>query len=122
MANPIQKVLRLPKVDFYETHLALVNAVIPSSARLTAMELKVLAIFMSFEEEIPLGRFGTYARKLVKEKLEISDGGLGNYIKFLKSKRFILEVDGKLDFVPLIKIPDTEQVYTFKLINTDHDN
>lgn len=119
MANPIQKVLRLDGISYYKTHLLLVNAVLPATARLTEKELEVLAVFMSFDENIPLGRFGTYARKLVREKLSISEGGLGNYIKFLKDKRFIIKRDDKLMFVPLIEIPKEEQAYLFKLVNTE---
>lgn len=117
--KPIQKVLRLSKIAYYETHLFLVNAVLPEPARLTIMELKVLAIFMSFEDSIALGRFGTYARGLVKDKLNISVAGLSNYLRFLKAKRFLIERESGLDFVSLIKIPEQEQVYNFKLINSE---
>lgn len=116
--RPIQKTLRLSKVDYYETHLAFLNAVLPVAGRLTPMELKVLAKFMSFDEDIPMGRFGTYARGLVKEAFEnMSTASLSNYIKYLKNKRFIIERENNLYLIPIIQIPASEQVYTFKIIN-----
>lgn len=119
MATVIQKVLKLSKVEYYQVHLMLVNAVLPANAKLTEKELQVLAMFMSFDEDIAMGRFGTYARSIVKEKLGIQTAGLSNYLKFLKDKRFILEGENGLKFVPLIQIPNTEQSYMFKIINKE---
>lgn len=117
----LRKELELSKEDYYKVHLALVNAVLPNAAKLTEKELEVLAYFMSLPDEIPLGRFGTYARKLVKEKMKINDSGLANYLRFLKNKRFILEKDNKLIFVPLINIPSDEQSYSFTIKNKERN-
>ena len=115
----IQKNLLLSRADYYQVHLSLVNAVIPKHAKLTEKELEVLALFMSFKEDIPLGRFGTYARNIVKGTLKLNDSGLSNYLRFLKNKRFLIEKDKELTFVPLIIIPDDTQEYKFKITNRD---
>lgn len=115
----IQKNLSLSRADYYQVHLSLVNAVIPKQARLTEKELEVLALFMSFQEDIPLGRFGTYARNIVKETLKLNDSGLSNYLRFLKNKRFLIERDKEIIFVPLIIVPDDTQEYKFKLTNRE---
>lgn len=115
----IQKSLSLSRADYYQIHLSLVNAVLPKVAKLTEKELEVLALFMSFKDDIPLGRFGTYARNIVKETLKLNDSGLSNYLRFLKNKRFLLERDKELIFVPAIIIPDDIQEYRFRLINKD---
>lgn len=115
----IQKNLSLSRADYYQVHLSLVNAVIPKHAKLTEKELEVLALFMSFKEDIPMGRFGTYARTIVKQTLKLNDSGLSNYLRFLKNKRFLIERDKELIFVPLIIIPDDTQEYRFKLNNRE---
>lgn len=117
----IQKNLALSQDEYYQVHLSLVNAVLPKRFKLTEKELEVLAAFMSLPESIPMGRFGTYARKLVKEKLNINDSGLANYIRFLKDKRFLLYKDDELIFVPLINVSKDTQSYNFKLINKENE-
>lgn len=113
----IQKVLRLSKNQYYETHLLLVNALLP--AKMTPKEVEVMARFMALEGDIATDRFGTSARKIIKEELDISDGGLGNYLKSLKNKNFLrLNPQGKLEIHPLLQNSPTEQIYAFRLENT----
>lgn len=113
----IKKALKLEKIEFYETHLALVNAILP--VKLTPREIEVLARFMSFEGEMADDRFGTSARKRVKKELELTDGGLGNFISSLKKKKFLVSSDDKVSIWPLIIPAKGEQDYMFKLTNIE---
>ncbi len=113
---PIRKVLRLPKDQYYRVHLSLVNALLP--IQLTPKEIEVLAGFMSLDGDISRDRFGTSAKKIIKEKLNITDGGLGNYMKSLKDKGFLLfDENGKLMVRPFLQNDEKEQIYNFKLIS-----
>lgn len=109
----IQKQLKLEKEQYYIKHLSIVNVFLP--IELTPKEIEVIANFMSLEGDIAKDRFGTSARKLVMEQMGISPGGLGNYMKSLKDKGFI--IDGEQTTILPILHPDTvEQGYMFKLI------
>lgn len=114
----IKKGLRLSKDDYYETHLALINCILP--VKMTTMEIKVLAAFMGLEGDIAEYRFGPSAKKIVMAKLGLSPAGLSNYIGshgsltkagFLKKKADLIEI------LPLLHPESNEQLYTFKLIN-----
>lgn len=111
----IQKSLVLGKVEYYEMHLNIINSLIP--APLANMEIKVLALFMSLEGDlVENDRFNTEARKFVREKLEISNSGLGNYLKTLKEKGAIVEsLSGNLEIVKLLLAEKDEQFYQFKI-------
>lgn len=110
----IFKALKLNEVDYYTKHLEIVNSMLP--VKLTPKEIEVLGNFMSLKGDIvDKDRFGTSARKIVKERMNLQDGGLGNYIKSLKDKKFIVEKDGQLDVLPFLKITDDVQVYMFKI-------
>lgn len=113
--NVISKQLVLNKYDYYETHLNIVNSVLPE--KLTSKEIQVFSRFMAFEGDIATDRFGTSARKIVKEELKLSDGGLGNYLKIFKDKGLILtnEVTNKLYLNPILEVNNKEQVYVFKI-------
>lgn len=113
----IQKILKLSKNQYYETHLLLVNALLP--AKMTPKEVEVMARFMALEGDIANDRFGTSARKIIKDELGISDGGLGNYLKSLKTKNFLrLDAENKIQFHPLLLNDPNQQLYNFKLENT----
>jgi DNA-binding MarR family transcriptional regulator len=109
----LRKQLRLKRQGYYEVHLQLVNALLP--VKLTPKEVEVLAAFMSLDGDIGRDRFGTTARKMIKEKLGLSDGGLGNYLKALKEKGFVK--DGEVN--KLLGADEKEQVYIFKLVNLE---
>jgi len=112
--KPISKVLKLTKLKYYKKHLSLLNVILPT--KLTPKELEVLAMFMSFEGELANERFGTTARKLVKDKLNLSPGGLGNYLNSLKEKKFISNEDSIL---PILFPNNNQQLYQFQFINLD---
>jgi hypothetical protein len=114
--TPIQKVLRLTKYDYYEKHLSLVNPLLP--IQLTPMEIKVLSRFMALEGDIAQYRFGTGARKIVKDNLGLSTAGLSNYMGSLTEKGFLVKRgEDQMDILPILFPDKSEQTYMFKLIN-----
>lgn len=114
----VAKTLMLDKDVYYETHLTIINGVLP--IKLKPMEISVLAAFMALDGDIVNeNRFCTSARKIVKEKLSLSDGGLGNYLKSLRDMKFIIERNNVEIILPFL-IPDNkEQSYNFKLIRNN---
>jgi len=111
--NIIQKTLTLTEYDFFVKHLSIVNVFLP--VHLTPKEIEVLAMFMSLTGDIAEDRFGTSARKIVMTKLNLSAGGLGNYLKSLKTKGFIQNNE----IIPILHPKSDEQPYMFKLIKKD---
>lgn len=112
----ITKELRLPRLLYYETHLSLVNCLFPR--KLTPMEIKVLASFMALEGDIAQYRFGPTAKKVIMQQLDISPGGLSNYIVALTKRGALKKVGDSTTIWPLLVPEDTEQYYNLKLINT----
>lgn len=110
----VKKRLKLSKEKYYEKHLLIINHLLP--IQMTPKEAEVLSAFMSLEGDIMKDPFGTSGRKIVRQRLKISAGGLGNYLRDLKEKEFILTgEDGSLYIFPLL-IPDKKmQGYQFKL-------
>jgi DNA-binding MarR family transcriptional regulator len=116
--NIIRKILRLNKEEYYKKHLLIINHLLP--IQMTPKEAEVLAAFMSLEGDIANDPFGTSGRKIVKNKLGISAGGLGNYLDQLKKKEFILTRDDSSLYILPILIPDRDiQGYQFKLENNE---
>lgn len=119
----IKKVVRLNKMDYYETHLSLINCVFPKEIRMTPMEIKVIAAFMSLEGDVAKFRFGPTAKKIVmhsvKPEKPLSPAGMSNYITSLTSKGFLVETGDMIEIHPLLMLENKEQVYMFKLINTE---
>ena len=111
----IKKTLKLDKKDFYHKHLEVINPFLP--IKLTPKEIEVLAEFLNLEGDLKEDIFGTTARKVVKGNLNISAGGLGNYLKSLKQKGFIYKKYGAL-FISQVVLPsEFEQEYHFKILN-----
>lgn len=112
----LNKLLELTKERYYEIHLSIVTSILP--VKLTSKERQILAYFMSFDGDIARDRFGTTARKIVKHSLNLSDGGLGNYLKSLKEKGFLIGENGD-QINPILLCSSDEQVYQFKIVNID---
>lgn len=109
----IKKALKLNREDFYEKHLLIINHILPK--QMTPKEAKVMASFMSLTGDISKDPFGTSGRKIVRNKLGISAGGLGNYLDQLKEKGFIVEQINGLTILPVLIPKNTVQGYQFKL-------
>lgn len=106
----IRKTLKLSKEEYYVKHLSLINALLP--VHLTPKEIEVMANFMLLNGSIAEDRFGTTAKKIVMGKMDISLSGLGNYLKALKEKGFIIGND----ILPILFPEGNKQEYMFRLI------
>lgn len=119
----IRKVLKLNKLDFFETHLSLINCIFPKEIRMTPMELRVMAAFMSLEGDVARYRFGPTARNIVRSAVKpdkpLSQAGLSNYVTSLSSKGFLVEANDMTDILPLLTLQGKEQIYMIKLINIE---
>lgn len=126
----IKKKLELPKQSYYETHLSIINCILPNTKiklsnnkevnlRLTPMEIQVLASFMGLEGDIALHRFGPSAKKIVMTQLEITAAGLSNYMTVLTDKGFLKKVGDMTTILPLLIPEMNEQLYTFRLIKAN---
>lgn len=115
MTKQISKHLRLDKDSYYETHLSIVNCILP--VKMTPMEIKVLSRFMGLTGDIAQDRFGTSAKKLVKTNLGITSAGMSNYLRTLKDKEFIKE--DTMTILPILFPGKGEQDYLFKLTNIE---
>jgi len=109
----IRKALRLTREEYYKKHLLIINHILPK--QMTPKEAEVLAAFMSLQGDIAQDPFGTSGRKIVRQKLGISAGGLGNYLDQLKEKGFITETDRELKIIPILIPKGDSQGYQFKL-------
>jgi len=116
--NIIRKTLLLDSKEYFTKHLLIINHILPK--QMTPKEAEVIASFMSLEGDIAKYPFGTTGRKLVRSMLNISAGGLGNYLDQLKRKGFITDSKEKgLQILPILR-PDAKiQGYQFKLKNKD---
>jgi DNA-binding MarR family transcriptional regulator len=116
MIKPIQQVLNgLSDYEYHVKHLEILNPVLP--AQLTKKEIEVLAGFMSLQGDlVEKDRFGTQARKTIREKLSMSPGGLSNHLRELKNKFFIYEGEnGKYRIKEFLIPNDKVQGYQFKI-------
>jgi len=104
----------LSEKKYFETHLALINVLLP--IKMTPMEIVVLSRFMLLKGDIAKERFGATARKMVKEDLKISSASLSIYLSTLEGKGFIIKKDGETGILPILIPDDKEQLYNFKLV------
>lgn len=110
----LRKKLTLSKIEYYSTHLSIMNIFLP--VKLTPKEIEVLANFMSLEGEIAEDRFGTTARKVVMKKMGIKPGGLGNYFDSLGRKKFLLKDDNGYNIWEALYPELENQGYEFLLV------
>ena len=100
----------LNRKEAYPHYLRLINVILPKP--LTPREIDVLSAFMELEGDIiEEDRFGTQARKIVREKFGFKKhSNLDNYIKYLKNKGvlYLDENDGKLRINNRVAIPQDE--------------
>lgn len=113
----IRKILSLNREEYFKKHLYIINHLLP--VQMTNKEVEVLAAFISLEGDIAKDPFGTSGRKIVREKVKVSPGGLGNYLDQLKTKGFILEKEGVLAVLPTLCPEREEQFYQFVLKKID---
>lgn len=110
----ISKALILPKEEYFKKHLLIINPLLPIP--LQKNEIEVLAAFIEVQETLGELTFETTGRKEVREKLGLSYGGLGNYLKKLKDKGYLLvNKNGKLVMRDILIPQEGWQGYQFKL-------
>lgn len=125
----IKKLLNLSKHEYYETHLSIINCIIPNttikikdkdvSIKLTPTEAKVLAHFMALEGDIAQHRFGASAKKIIMTELELTPAGLSNHMNMLFLKGFLKKNDVGITILPILLPEKDQQLYMFKLVNND---
>lgn len=115
----IQKVIKTPDNDtYYLKHLQIVNQIIPNP--MSQKELEVLSKFMALTGDLTRNRFSTTGRKIVMEKLDLSPGGLGNYLKSLEEKGLIYKNDFHAFEIKEFLLPESNnQGYQFKIIRNE---
>ena len=108
----IKKALLLDKKDYFETHLSLVNCVLPK--KMTPKEIEVLAAFMCLEGRYAGYRFSTPSRKQVMLACGMTPQSMSNHIKSLKDKGFLIE-NGMVEILPLLIPEKNQQDYRIRL-------
>tara|TARA_Y100001973_G_C5203658_1_gene339746 strand:+ start:1590 stop:1961 length:372 start_codon:yes stop_codon:yes gene_type:complete len=109
--------------DFYPKYLKLINVILPKP--LTQREIDVLSAFMELKGDIVSDeRFGTQARKLVREKFNFKKhSNIDNYIKYFKTKGVVIkdQETKKLKINPRISINEKQKglELTFKYVFKD---
>lgn len=112
------KTLRLETLEYYKTHLSIVNCLLP--VKITNKEIEVLALYMYFSKSLEDDKFGTNIKKLIRERLNLSHQGLSNYIKLLIVKGFLRINDEKeISILPILHPDVNQQSYMLKLINIE---
>lgn len=112
----IKKSLTLQKLDYYETHLSIINCLFPKDLRMFPMEIKVLATFMSLEGEKYMYKFGPSGKAKVMEILGLSPSGLSNYFKALTLKGFLKKTGDITHILDILVPEDDVQFYRFRLV------
>lgn len=116
--SKFRKEVKVKEKDFYFMHLSILNPFLP--VKLLTKEIHVLSSFMSIKESlVEDDRFGMVARSIVKKDLGISTAGLSNYIRNLKVKGALKEINGKLEVLPILFPKESTQSYEFKIVKDD---
>lgn len=110
----LKKLLELDQLEYFETHLSLVNCLLPT--KMTPKEIEVLARFMSLEGDVAKYRFGPTGRKLVMETMKLTSPGLSNYIKALTEKELLRKEGDVITILPILFPESNLQDYRFRLI------
>lgn len=107
------------KLDYYTMHLLIINPFLP--VKLNPREIEVLACFMSLSGDlVEKDRLCTSARKEVRDKLNLSYGGLGNYIKKFSDNKFIKYDEDGNAYIPYFLYPQaSQQNYSFTIAYTN---
>jgi len=111
--NIVKKTVVLNDKDYYKKHLMIINPMLP--IMMTMKEIDVLSEFMRLKGSLAEDRFSTTGRKIVMNELGLSHGSLGNHLRNLKKKGFIIDLDTKLIILGILYPATNEQLYAFKL-------
>lgn len=118
----ISNIMKVDSFTYYVKYLEIVNAMM--RRKLTHKEMEVLAAFMSQDKNlISEDMFNGVVRKKVMEKLGLKPGGLGNHLKVLIEKEFLVknEVTKKITIKPYLVPEDNDQGFRIKLVKVSDD-
>jgi hypothetical protein len=107
----------IEKAKFYMSYLSILNGIL----NLTNKEMQVVAGFMEllYDATVPVDMvFETPGRKILRDRLGISQFALNNIVKNLKDKRILVLSSNKedLELNPMINVPKEGGInITFKL-------
>lgn len=113
----ITKAIKVSSSDYYVKHLEILNVLLP--IKLTSKETEVLAAFMDQEKElIEDDMFNGIVRKKVMNKLGLKPGGLGNHLKSMIEKGFLVknEISKRIKVKPFLLPENNNQGYRIKLL------
>ncbi|MGL6063663.1 MAG: hypothetical protein ACRC0V_05210 [Fusobacteriaceae bacterium] len=113
----LTKELKTTKDNYYKHHFSIINTFLPKQT--SRKEIEIIANFLSLDTSITEeNMFNTISRNKVKEKMAISDGGLSNHLKSLKSKGIIVrnKETGFLEISKFLLPAEKEQNYNIRLI------
>lgn len=115
--TPIAKTLRLEQKEYYSTHLSIINCLLP--VRITTKEIEVLTLFMCLYGVYEHDRFGTTAKKIIREALNLSHQSLYNYIASLTKKKMLFIDTKGIHILPILQPDPQQQSYMIKLVNIE---
>ncbi len=116
----IQKSFKLDKQQYYQKHIEIINTFLP--IQLTEKEIEILSHFLSLEKNIiEEDVFNSFARKIVKGKLNLSAGGLGNHLKSMIEKGFLdrNEITNRIYIKGFLIPEENTQGYQIKISKQD---
>lgn len=118
----ITNVIKVNNYDYYIKYLEIMNIILPEDKfpdKLSSKEIEVLAAFMYQDKNlIEDDMFNGVVRKKVMDKLNLKPGGLGNHLKSMIEKKFLVKNDiTKKITVKSFLIPENNnQGYRLKLV------
>jgi len=105
------------KEDFLKMHFSIINPVFP--VQLSIKEIEILAAFLALDEKLIEDEvFNTLTRKKVMEDKKLQAGGLGNHLKSMIDKKFLLKkpITNKIYVNPFCLPEKVKQEYSYKIV------
>ena len=121
----ITNVLKVGKYDYYIKHLEIINILLPEDSfpeKLSTKEIEVLAAFMSQDNSlIEEDMFNGVVRKKVMDKTHLKPGGLGNHLKKMIEKKFLIknELTKRIVLKSFLFPVDNHQGYRIKIVKNE---
>jgi DNA-binding MarR family transcriptional regulator len=114
----ITKVLKVDSYEYYIKYLEILSTMIPLE-KLTSKEIEVLAAFLSQDKSlIDEDMFNGVVRKRVMDKMDLKPGGLGNHLKSMIEKKYLMKNDitKRITVKPFLIPEDNHQGFRIKLV------
>ena len=115
----ITQAVKVSNYDYYVKHLQMLNVIAPTKETLTQKEIEVLAAFMYQDKNlIDEDMFNGVVRKKVMTKLNLKPGGLGNHLKAMIGKEFLIknEITKRITVKKFLRPTDNHQGYRIKIV------